>query len=68
MFAFLISPLTWAVAGVSAYIGSQLDDKIDNPVIPAQDTHAQTIDIQKVMLYVLGGLVIYAIAKKQKII
>ena len=58
MIALLTSPITWAIAGVSAYFGSQLDDRIDKVPMPAQDTSAQYVSLNRVIFYAIAGLAI----------
>lgn len=54
-----------AVAGISAFVGSQIDDAIDTP--PA-DTHAQLPSIPKMMMYGAGGLGLFILARRAKLV
>jgi len=54
-----------AVGGISAFIGSQIDDAIETP--PA-DTHAQIPSIPKMMFYGAGGIGLLLLARKAKLV
>ena len=59
--AFLVHPATIAIAGISAWFGAQIDDKLE----PAQSVPVtKQIDPIKIGLYIAGGLGLFWLANK----
>lgn len=61
--AFLTNPMTWASAFAGAFVGSQLDDKLEPKPHP-YDMNANKIDVNKTVLYAAIAVGIYYVAKK----
>ena len=63
--AFLMNPITWAVAAAGAFVGSQVDDKLDsNPTNSPMNTGASNVDWNKVIFYSGASLALAYGAKK----
>jgi len=60
LLAILADPVILAAGGIGAWIGSQLDDKIDGGApVPAQQTQSQLPSVNKIIVYSAVAIGLY---------